>query len=169
MGKFFDSLTKTGLQDADGNTTFFDNPTQTAVALAKNSKAPTLVPVLPKSLPLSSDAPANAQAPLTYAQDASSSGDLARGGGAPEPVPSPAVMKTAPQPAQPPAEFKEEVGYTPKVVKPSFQDVNVDAAGNQKRLSPNTLFPRMRQFMFLLRCDGRSRLTPLTTKSDKTR
>jgi len=150
MGKFFDRLTKTGLQDANGNTTFYDNPTQTALALAKNSKAPTLLPVLPKSLPLANDAPADAQAPLSYAQDASASGDLTPGGGAPEPATSPAVMKTAPQPAQPPAEFKEEGGYTPTIVKPSFQDVNVDAAGNQKRLTPNSGLTKLGALMSLL-------------------
>src|SRR5271157_1527119 len=137
MGKFFDNLTKTGLQDANGDTTFYGSPSEAAVNLAKKSKAPTLVPVLPQTIPLASDSSADAQAPLSYAQNVNPSGDVVPGGGTPDTAPTPAVMKTPTQP-QPPATFKEDGGYTPKVVKPSFNDINVDSAGNQKRITPNS-------------------------------
>src|SRR5271157_2156552 len=138
MGKFFDNLTKTGLQDANGDTTFYGSPSEAAVNLAKKSKAPTLVPVLPQTTPLVSDSSADAQAPLSYAQNVDPSGDSVPGGGTPDTAPTPAVMKTTPKAAEPPAQFKEDGGYAPKIVKPSFNDINVDSAGNQKRLTPNS-------------------------------
>ena len=47
-------------------------------------------------------------------------------------------MKTTPKAPQPPTQFKEEEVANPKLVKPSFNDINVDSAGNQKRLTPNS-------------------------------
>ena len=122
MGKFFDSLTKSGLQDQDGNTAFYGSP-QAALdaANASLSKAPhpTVSMVPPTQVNVT---PAGALPPGTAGPTEDPDN------------PRPPVLTTSGDGVQ----VSSPTPNVGKIVKPSFNDINVDSAGNQKRLTPNS-------------------------------
>jgi hypothetical protein len=122
MGRFFDSLTKSGLQDSSGNTTFYDSP-QAALdagnaALAK-APHPTVSMMPPTQVNV---APAGALPPGVAGPEED-----------PE-NPRPPVLQTSGGGVQ----LSTPAPNVGKIVKPSVLDINVDAAGNQKRITPNS-------------------------------
>jgi hypothetical protein len=91
MGKVFDNLTKTGVQDGD-STQYFDQPAQAGVAAAHDSVAPTYRATIPNTI----DGEQTAKIP--FAQDSRA--------------------------------------YTPKIVKPSFNEATHDASGLPRPINP---------------------------------
>ena len=135
MGKFFDSLTKSGLQDNSGNTTFYNSPTDAMnVANAALSKAP---------------GPAMVNVPPTAAAVVPGQGQVPPGVAGPEPAEvGPPTLVTSgggPQFTSP------NDSNLPKVVKPSFQDLSTDQYGNAKPITPNSGLTKLGALFQLLR------------------
>ena len=122
MGKFFDSLTKSGLQDQNGNTAFYGSP-QAALdagnAALSSAPHPTVSMVPPTQVNVT---PAGALPPGTAGPTEDPDN------------PRPPILQTSGGGA----ELSNPTPNAGTIVKPSFQDANVDSAGNQKRLTPNS-------------------------------
>ena len=134
MGHFFDNLTKTGLQDPSGNTTFYNSPVDAMnVANAALSKQP---------------GPAMVNTPPTAVTVTPGQGQLPSGVAGPEPAevgpPTVTTSGGGPQLVSTPST------NLPTVVKPTFKDATTDHYGNVKPVSPNSGLTKLGSLMQLI-------------------